>query len=268
MELIGTIPLVDEPVGFPAGRFYRDGRKMATVENAVQEESLIAVYVNDILTMQVGCSASHLAELVLGRLYTEGLIASVDEVDALSVCERSMRADVVLCDRDADLTREAEHIVATCCTNNVTLNEYFSDYSGLVPVKPIAWDSDWVFSVADEFARDKTVHARTQGAHSAYLANRDGILYMREDIGRHNAFDKVVGSALFDGVDLMQCLLYTSGRVPIDMATKAIRARIPLLVSKTVATDKAVKLAESMDLTLICKATPTSFDVMVEAYRP
>lgn len=264
MEVIGVVPTIDEPLNFTARRYNRNASEPVLVENAVQAESLLAVYVNDILTMQLGCSPSHLVELVVGRLFTEGIIAHVDEIDTMSVCESSMRADVYLRDREADLTRPAEHIVATCCTNNITLNEYFSEHSELKPVQPIPWNPQWIFSVADEFAQDKTAHARTQGSHSAYLAKRENILYVREDIGRHNAFDKAIGSALLDGVDLSQCLLYTSGRVPTDMVTKAIRARLPLLVSKKVATDKTVEMARSLNLTLICNAMPGSFDVLCD----
>ena len=258
------VPTDDAPVSFKARRYARESGASDVIDAAVQAESLLAVYVNDILTMQLGCSANHLVELVVGRLFTEGIVAGVDEVDAISVCESSMRADVYLRDREADFSRPAEHVVATCCTNNMTLNEYFTEHSDLEPVAPIPWDPEWAFMVADEFAKDKTAHARTQGSHSAYLADRERILYVREDIGRHNAFDKVVGSALIDGVDLSQCLLYTSGRVPTDMVTKAIRARIPVLVSKSVATDKTVEIARSLGLTLICKATPTSIDVLSE----
>ena len=264
MEVIGAIPIVDEPMSFTSRRYVRGASTPTLVENAVQAESLLAVYVNDILTMQLGCSASHLVELVVGRLFTEGVIAHVNEIDTMSVCESSMRADVYLHDREADLTRPAKQIVATCCTNNITLNEYFTEHSDLIPVQPIPWNPEWVFFVADEFAKDNTAHARTLGSHLAYLANRERILYVREDIGRHNAFDKAIGSALIDGVDLSQCLLYTSGRVPTDMVVKAIRARLPLLVSKKVATDKTVEVAHSLNLTLICRAMPDSFDVLCD----
>ena len=264
MEIIGTIPLHDEPTVLRATRYSRAGASRVVPQDT-QGETMLAVYVNDVLTMQLACSASHLVELVLGRLFTEGIIASADEVDALSVCEQSMRADVALRDgREPDLSRGARRIVATCCSNNITLNEYFAEYSGLSPVAPIEWDPSWVFSVADEFAQDNTSHARTWGSHSAYLADRGGLLFVREDIGRHNALDKVVGSALLDGVDLAQCLLFTSGRVPIDMTVKAIRAGVPILVSKGAATDKAVDLARSMGLTLICMASPETFCVMTE----
>ena len=131
---------------------------------------------------------------------------------------------------------------------------------------PVEWKPEAVFRIADEFALDKTVHARTRGAHSAFLCDLDGrILCMREDIGRHNAFDKVVGWALLNGVDLAKCMLYTSGRVPSDMASKAIRAGIPILVSKSVATDQGVALARAYGLTLICEAKPMQFDLVNQA---
>lgn len=263
MDVIGTIDVADEPLGF-ATRHYTRGGGVCTEAAEIQRESLLSVYVNDIPTMQIGCSASNLVDLVCGRLFTEGLVRSLDEIDALSVCEQSLRADVILRDRNADLSRRAARMVPTCCTNNITLNDYFGIDEPLRPVKPIPWDAEWVFSIADVFALDHTAHSRTRGAHSAYLADRAGVLYVREDIGRHNAFDKVIGSALIDNVDLAQCLLFTSGRVPTDMAVKAVRAGIPLLVSKAVATDKTIEMAQAYDLTLVCNATVASFDVVCD----
>ena len=261
MEVVGTIELTDEPLEFDVVRHCADG-SVSSATDAVQSEALLDVYVNDIPTMQIGCSKSHLVELVVGRLFSEGLVENADEITVMSVCENSMRADVILKNRAADLTRKSKRLVPTCCTNSVTLNDYFGLDEPLSPVQPIPWTDEWVFRQAREFAQDKTAHARTRGVHSAYLSTPEATLCVREDIGRHNAFDKVIGWALMNDVDLTQCMIYTSGRVPTDMVTKAIRAGIPLLVSKAVATDKTVKLARELGLTLICSATPQSFDVM------
>ena len=261
MHVVGTIEFTDAPIEYPACRHLREGGMREHV-NAVQCESLLVVNVNDIPTMQIGCSPDHLVELVCGRLYTEGLVSSLDEIDTLSICENSLRADVYLHDRDADLSRRAMRVVPSCCTNNVTLNDFFGTSEPLPPVKPIPWDEEWVFRAIDEFERDDTLHRRTRGTHTAYLSNRESSLLMCEDIGRHNAFDKVVGSALIDDIDLSQCLLFTSGRVPTDMTVKAIRAKIPILASKSAATDKTIQMAHDYDLTLICNANPESFDVL------
>lgn len=261
MKVIGTIEVKDSPVEVTSVRVKRGGGTAAEMD-AVQTEGLLSVYVNDTLTMRLGCSAGDLVELVVGRLFTEGFIESVDEIDAISVCERSLRADVILADRSVSPHRDVVEVTPTCCTNNVVVSRLFSRNMDLQPVTPIRWDSAQIFRICDEFGMDRTIHARTHGAHSAYLCSRTRTLCVREDIGRHNAFDKVIGWALMNGVDLSQCIVYTSGRVPTDMVVKAIRAGIPILVSKAVATDKTVEFARSYNLTLICEGTAESFLVM------
>ena len=266
MHAVGTIEIEDTPVELPARRYLRDGNNFERASE-VQRESLLTVNVNDIPTMQLGCSVDHLVELVCGRLFTEGLVSNLGEIDSLSICENSLRADVYLRDREADLSRQAARMVPTCCTNNIALNDYFDVSEPLCPVKPIPWSAELIFRVIEEFERDLTQHRCTRGTHIAYLASREDILLLREDIGRHNALDKAVGSALIGGIDLSQCLLFTSGRVPTDMAAKAVRAGIPILASKSAATDQAIQMARDYNLTLICNANPESFDVFHDPVR-
>lgn len=266
MDVIGTIETQDKPLDCTVLRICAD-RSRQLVHDAVQEEKLLSVYVNDILTMQLGCSVTGLAELVVGRLFTEGLIESADEIDCLSVCEQALRADVYLHSRNVNLSQRLPEVVPTCCTTNKVLDARFVRETKLSPVSPRPFDSAWIFHMARVFAQDKTGHARTRGVHSAYLATPFEVLCMREDIGRHNAFDKVIGWALLGGIDLSECMVFTSGRIPTDMAVKAIRAGIPILATKTVATDKAIELARSNHLTLISEATPESFDVLNDGTR-
>lgn len=261
MEVIGTVDVPEEHPMYRISHRRRHARG-AQVEFPVQRESALLVNVNDIPTMQIGCSPNHLVELVCGRLFTERLILGLDEIDTLSICESSLRADVYLKDRDADLSRKTVLTVPTCCTNNRTFNGYFDTGESLHAVRPASWDDEWIYRIAEAFELDRTSHSATRGSHSAYLADETGLLYVHEDIGRHNAFDKVIGSALIDGIDLSRCLVFTSGRVPTDMMAKAVRAGLPLLVSKTVATDQAIGMAREFGLTLICNATSESFDVV------
>lgn len=216
-------------------RIARDGSRRR-VRAAIQDECALDLYVNGECLARLGCSPAHVDELAVGHLCTEGIISSKDQIAALRL-DGSTRIELAVA--GAQRTRQLE------------------------PVNPVAWSSEAIFRIADEFALDKTAHARTRGAHSAFLCDLEGkTLCMREDVGRHNAFDKAVGWAIMNGVDLSRCLLYTSGRVPSGMAMKAIRARIPILVSKSVATDKGVALSRAYGLTLICEARPQEFDVL------
>jgi FdhD protein len=231
---------------------------------SLQSEHVVRVYVNGVLIMNLTCSPDHIVELVLGRMYTEGMIAGIGEIAELWLCEHSSRVLVYLNDREAAVASSGHIVedVGTCCTDNRTLSSLFLRDEELPQVEPIAWCADDVFALAAVFESDTPMHKRTYGAHSCYLARDGEVLYCCEDLGRHNALDKVVGCALVDGVDLAQCAVFTSGRIPTDMCVKAIRARIPLMISKAVPTDLAVQMAKDHGLTLVCSAHSDSFMVM------
>ena len=117
---------------------------------------------------------------------------------------------------------------------------------------------------------DTKLHKETGSTHSAFLLTRNqenewDIRFEAEDIGRHNAIDKVVGYALLNGIPLTEAALFTSGRVPVDVAVKVIRAGIPILISKEKPTAEAVALAGQYNLTLICKARKDSFEIYHDA---
>lgn len=254
----------------------RDGTIREETE-AVLEEHLIDVYINDQLTMKLICLPQYLTELVLGRLFTEGMIRSANEVEQIYVCEFGKRARVILKPESTIIAGESNPLTpdstvsiepesqdtqadpfvektASCCTGNRILNDYFITQTEIIPIKPIPWKTSWIFDLADRFAEGMPIHSQTWATHSCFLALDGTVLFQCEDIGRHNALDKAIGYALRNQIDLTRCVVYSSGRIPTDMAIKAIRAGIPVLSSKAAPTTEAIELAREYDLTLICAA--------------
>ena len=205
----------------------RDGEILEQTESVLREHG-IHVCVNGMLKMDLVCLPQFLPELILGHLVTEGYLHSSGEAESITIDETGAQAEVVL--------------------KNLTPPDAMPD------VTPIPWHRDWVFALADRFAAGMPVHEQTFATHSCFLARGSELLFQCEDIGRHNAVDKAVGFALINGIDLHQCLLYSSGRMPVDMAAKAVRAGIPVLVSKGSPTASAISLARQHHLTLICSA--------------
>ena len=229
--------------------YFREGRRV-NAEFRLAMEHELSVYVNDVLAMRLVCSPELLPELVLGRLLTEGLIKSAEDVEYLYICPQGTRAMVTLPHAPAPESAVAK--TPTCCTGNQVFSS--AAEAAPAPVKPIPWREEWVYALAQRFEEGMPTYAETRGTHSCFLASRGRLLYSCEDIGRHNALDKLIGCALRDGVDLTQTMVYSSGRIPTDMAEKVIRAGIPVLISKTVPTDRAAELARRCRLTLICTA--------------
>ena len=134
----------------------------------------------------------------------------------------------------------------------------------MLRLSPVYWKAEWIFHLADRLAKGMPLHKETWAAHSCFLAVGGKILFGCEDIGRHNAFDKVIGYAQKHEIDLEQCIVYSSGRIPADMVEKAIRARIPLLAAKADPTADAVGMAKKYGLTLIGAARPDSMRVYAD----
>ena len=240
----------------------RDG-DCHTESEPVLTEHILDVYLNDRLTMKLVCIPQYLTELVLGRLLTEGILEDASDVEQIYICEHGRRARVVLRERKPEkgISRDCEsdrepftELTPSCCTGNHILNDYFLTGKPVKPVTPISWKAEQVFDLADRFHAGMPLHGQTWATHSCFLAKDGQLLFQCEDIGRHNALDKAIGYALRHGIPLSRCMVYSSGRIPTDMAMKAIRAGIPILASKASPTAEAIALAKEYGLTLVCAA--------------
>lgn len=207
----------------------------------VLREMLLSLRVNGRRAWRIVCLREHLPELILGRLLSEGVIASAAEVESLAV--------------HADGTAEVTLSTAAAVTDETVLSAGVGvNQKPLPTVASIPWRSEWVFALADRFAEGMPLHGATFATHSALLGSAGRLLFACEDIGRHNALDKAIGYALRRGIALGNCYLYSSGRIPTDMVSKAVRAGVPLLASKAAPTAEAAALAAAQGLTLVCAA--------------
>ena len=230
-------------------------------------EHFLDVYVDEQLTFRLTCTATHLPELILGRLFTEGWIQSIQDVENITICESGRTARVFLQENlQKNDKQTATGREATCCTGNLTFLEK-NGRRQLQELPQIEWQNAWIFALAEKFSGDSELHRQTGGTHSCYLGVRDKCVCHMEDIGRHNALDKCIGYAVREQLDLSECILFTTGRVPTDMVQKVIAAGIPVLASKAVPTDQAVELAKKYHLNLICRAWPDRMEIYHDARK-
>jgi FdhD protein len=184
-------------------------------------------------------------ELVVGYLITEGAVRSREDI--LGIEETGNKVDVKI--------RNFEHFDLW----------YELRSSGCIGINWESRDEDVFLPVAQKFAigvlldsvkyLDTDVQRRARSAHVACLIDATGkLLYSALDVGRHNAIDKVVGMATLDGVDIKDLFLLSSGRQPAGMVMKAVRAGVPLVVSKAAPISSGIDGARRANMTLCCFA--------------
>lgn len=236
------LPLV-ETNGFM--RVKADGSREEGSDYMLLENSL-EIFVNGLYAGTVPCTPQYMTELVLGWLRAEGFINSLQEVSSVDVSADGTRAEVTL----------------------VQLPGKAGGRNRPVPVNPIPWKKEWIFLLARDFEEIMPLRRETMAAHNCRLARGRGddveILFKCEDIGRHSAIDKVIGWAMRNGVDMKDCILFTSGRVSREMVKKVIRAGIPVMAGKGTISGRAVQLAKANSLTLIGYARQESLCIFTD----
>ncbi|MCR5586048.1 MAG: formate dehydrogenase accessory sulfurtransferase FdhD [Lachnospiraceae bacterium] len=206
-------------------------------KNTLIREYRLLVKVNGSSKFQITCTKDCLKELVVGRLFLNGWIEKFDDISEMKFSEMDREVCVNVPECEPVVSREFQN------------------------VPEFEFQDGWIFKLIKEFSKGMPLHDETRGTHSCILAKEDEILFSCEDIGRHNAVDKAIGYALINGIDFHKCLIFTSGRVPVDMVEKAIIAGVPVIVSKAVPTYEAVELAKKYRVTIVSRAYSEGYEV-------
>ncbi len=229
-------------------------------ERTILHEGKVEVFLNGVSAMKLICTPRELPALIVGHLFSEGRIRGTEAICAITVDAQGDSVQVETAEPVEDIGRPLE-IRACNCGGDGVLGRAELAGDAVVPLAEFPWEPRWIHELAMAFRAGAPLYRQTHGIHSCFLMHEGKILYVCEDIGRHNALDKALGRALIDGVPLGECVLFSSGRIPRDMMEKAVRARVPVLASNAVPTDEAVDLARRYHITLICTARPDGMDI-------
>ncbi len=236
-----------------------DGKRFTDAVSDVVRETLLHVFVNGNPVVIIACAGIHLRELTTGFLKQEGLIENA--VDILDMVFSSDRVDVRTQDIAGapPLTAAARTIASSGARGSRTLDQEGGGKT-LAPNCP-ELDAQVVLHLMDALLAATVIHERTRGTHCSALATVKGILTAREDIGRHNTIDMLCGWALLERVDLTDKILLTTGRVSSEIVSKAWRMGIPVIISHSAATSRAVTLAEKLGIAVVGYVRGGSFTV-------
>lgn len=235
------------PGALPCTFWTVQGDDAAVVSGGVIEESLVSVYVNGQELATMMCSPFDQEALALGFLANEGVIHSLDEVGLAQANIARTVVDILLKRDQFDPPRRM--ILTSGCGGGITLQTLTESYPPL--------QSDFVTTPAVIFDRMRDLHGaahlyrQVRGVHTAVLASAERLLLSAEDVGRHNAVDKIAGKALLSGTDTRDHLLLTSGRISSEMVSKARRMGVPVVASRTSPTSTTVRLAQAWNICVV-----------------
>lgn len=215
------------------------------MDDAVALDMPVCLFVNNEPYRTLVASPIMLEELALGHLYTEGVITALEDVVEMSLVPGRVEITLNKQINSMDIQMANYRLITTACGES-------SSYSPrLQKVSPgVGFDSSTIRALVKSLNEMSSVFKATGGTHSAIL-HSESFEAFAEDVGRHNALDKVIGAGLMSSIDFGRCILGSSGRLAGEMVLKAARAGIPIVFSISAPLLSGIRVAEEAGITLV-----------------
>ncbi|MEK9150022.1 MAG: formate dehydrogenase accessory sulfurtransferase FdhD [Candidatus Desantisbacteria bacterium] len=227
--------------------------------DVVAKEEPISIKVNGKSIATLLATPVDLKELACGFLYSLGLIKEVANISSISEVGSNVEITAELI---KDFSQDEQVLTSGCGKGVIILGHLLGKIESDLVIS-----ADSLSLLMDEFQLKSIGYKTTGGVHSAGISDGKQILDFKEDIGRHNAIDKVIGNLLLKRQTLKDKIMLTSGRLTSEVVTKCIRTGIPILISRSSPTDMAITLSEYSALTLIGFARQKRMNIYTHAER-
>ncbi len=220
--------------------------------DSVASELPVRLVVNNEQLVTLLCTPAELRELAVGFLLSEGILQKQSSLKSIEIDEQDLAVRVELADLPPDFAALFEkRTISSGCGKGITFTTHRFNGESRIAVSGKLLSIDDIRRLLASFRTISTLYLDTGGVHSAALSDGKDLLLFSEDIGRHNAVDKLIGKAFLRNMTVEDRILITSGRVTSEIVTKAGRNRFPMIISRAAPSCMAVSYAEDMGITLV-----------------
>lgn len=244
-------------------RYTAQGRE--DLEGPLPEESSLTIFIEQREWVTLYCTPVNLNYLVVGFIYLSGVIDTLGDLKLVKVCSDDTAAEVSLArpERLHSILQRRGELTSGCGTGiSFTKPENLTKLASERTTRP-----NEIFAAMSSLYARADLYRASGGLHACGLWRDGEMMASGEDIGRHNAVDKVAGECLLKDLPTSEAWLLTTGRLSSEMVLKAARLGTPLVVSRTSPTTLAARLAEDLGITLIGYVRGGRLNVYTNCWR-
>ncbi len=244
-----------------------EGNDKFRIKDHIIDEDILAIRINGEDAFQMVFSMTHVQELAVGFLFTQGIVHKKTDIKDIEISKGNKLCHIIL--NQASLTRltQFKKVSQTKGSSGGALLQDNAAGLSVDQNKNFTITPDQVKSLIQMHWDNSKLFHETGAVHSAALCNPDKSLSYYEDIGRHNALDKLAGSIFLNEIVTADKIATVSCRMSLEIVGKIIKAGIPIVISNAAPTLKAVKLADKSGLTIIGFARNNRFNIYTHENR-
>lgn len=192
--------------------------------------------------------------LAVGYLLNQKMLKSEDKISEINY-DKELQVVVVRTNRKTNYEKKMEKKIRTSgCAVGTVYGDIMDDFSSINLDKNSKIKTSWIYTISKKINTRPSLYLKAGALHGCVLCKKDSPLIYVEDVGRHNAVDKIAGWMFLNNETANDKIFYTTGRLTSEMVIKAVQMGIPILISRSGFTASGVKLAKEAGLTLIGRA--------------
>ena len=233
-----------------------EGRR---VETAVVTEQPLTLFLNgrEIVTMMT--IRDHPDLLAVGYLLNQNMLKADDEITGIEY-EDDIKTVVVRTKRQTSFEDKLKKKTQTSgCAQGTIFGDLMEELDTVELSGDARLRTSWLYALTRKINTEPSLYLKAGAIHGCVLCEEDRPLVYMEDVGRHNAVDKIAGYMFLNGIEPSMKSFYTTGRLTSEMVIKTVKMRIPILMSRSGFTAWGVELARKTGLTLIGRARGRRF---------
>ncbi len=234
-----------------------DGDVIESREMPVSAEYILTVLLEKKEFSTIACSGKDIRELVMGHILSEEIVSSSQEVEDIHFDADKMEANVILKKKE-DLSSAFSTLLNVSVAGGKSSRKLPSLEHARKELPLVK--AEIICRCMEEFLNHSDEHDLTHGVHGAALYSLKGeTIAFFDDIGRHNAIDKIIGYSALGNMELTDCMICTTGRVSSEIILKIINSGARVLVSRASPTSYSIRLARKYNILLVCRARGKGF---------
>ena len=192
--------------------------------------------------------------LAVGYLLNQNMLKKDDVISEIDY-EEDLQVVIVRTERKTNYEKKMEKKIRTSgCAVGTVYGDIMEDFSSVNLDKKTKIKTSWIYTISKKVNTRPSLYLKAGALHGCVLCKNDLPLVYVEDVGRHNAVDKIAGWMFLNKEDANDKIFYTTGRLTSEMVIKTVQMGIPILISRSGFTESGVKLAREAGLTLIGRA--------------
>jgi len=237
----------------------QDNNKIST---KIIKEGALTIFLNKQEIVTLMCILDHPIYLAIGYLLNQNMIGEKDKVRSIDF-DKDLNLIVVRTNKKTNYEKILKKKVITSgCAQGTVFGNIYEEIGKIKITSKIIIRHEWIYEISKKINQIPSLYLEAGAVHGCVIINKNKPIIYMEDVGRHNAVDKISGYMFLNNINPGNKIFYTTGRLTSEMIIKTVKMKIPILISRSGFTSWGVEIAKKTNLTLIGRAKGKRYTIL------